>query len=81
MGLSFNGRTGTLHVSDGSSILPCSTGIIGAFMRSEAEASVALDGETQSFPEPNVMVFRRMPDGKMHAYYEHHPDSHHDAGG
>lgn len=40
----------------------------------EAEASCALDGETQSFPICNVYVFRRMPDGKLTATLEYHPD-------
>ena len=39
----------------------------------EAIASCALDGETQSFPEPNVMVFRKI-DGKLVMSYEYHPD-------
>ena len=44
-----------------------------SWMLREAEASCALDGETQSFPILNVMVFRQLS-GKLTMSYEYHPD-------
>jgi hypothetical protein len=40
----------------------------------EAQASCDLDGETQSLPIPNVLVYRRMPDGSITETREYHPD-------
>lgn len=31
----------------------------------EAAASVALDGDTQSIPEPNAILFRTLPSGEV----------------
>jgi hypothetical protein len=48
--------------------------MVDYFTRREAEASVALDGETQSEAMPNVVIVRRLHDGSLTEERAYHPD-------
>ena len=48
--------------------------MVDRFVIREAEASVALDGETQSEQPPNVYIVRAYANGDLVGTFAYHPD-------